>query len=214
MTLLDFLDDNVMADVPGCPTAVAKKALLKTAIDFLSVSKAWSEVQDPIAVVDGVADYDFDAPTGARCIEIKAVYTKTGEIDGVNMTELALRMPNWQDAAGSSPLMYTRAFDFSSLRVYPMPTNPNGETLRVHAVYTLTDTATSIPDDIVQRYADALSCGTKARLMLIPKTDWQDLKLAGYHKGEYETARSVAQITAAHDKTAGAVRARPRRFGQ
>lgn len=214
MTLNDFLSEFVLADVPGCPTAVAKKALLQKATEFLTHTQVWNEVQDATPVAESAQEYDLEAPPGALCIDIKAIYSRCGKLTGVNLDRLAEVLPDWQTAEGSTPAWYTRAFDFTTFHVYPKPVHPGVETMTVHAVYTLKRTATVIADVIVDRYGDDIAHGVKAHLMVMPKVTWQDLQLAGFHKGEFEQAMSMAKITAAHGKTAGAVRARPRRFGQ
>lgn len=213
MTLTDFLD-FILPTVPGCPSPVAKKAAIEAAIEFLTESQAWNEIQDALPVADNAQEYDLDAPTGARCIDIKAVYTRCGELVPVTIEQLAARMSDWQAAEGNVPQLYTRAFDFTTFRVYPKPTEPGVETMRVHGVYTLKRSSTTIPDDIVDRYGKSIASGALRDLLVIPKTTWQDLNLAVFHKNEFETAKTMAKITAAHGKTAGAISVRPRRFGQ
>lgn len=215
MTLLDFVDKYVMADVPGCPTAVAKEKAFKAAQDFLTFSQVWVEVQDPEYVVARVRDYPLWAPTGARCIDILNIYTRAGALVPRTIQQLADEMPNWQSAEGSVPQFYTRSFDFTTFYVYPLPTDPGDETLSVHGVYTLKEGATSILDEIVERFGEVIAHGAKERLMTMAGgVTWANPQLAIYHRNEYDTGRSVARITAAHGKTSGAAVARPRRFGQ
>jgi hypothetical protein len=213
MLITDFLK-YVLPAVPGCPTAVAKQAVMEAVEEFLTNSQAWNEVQDPVPVAANVQEYDLEAPTGGRCIDIRAIYTLAGELVPKTIEQLAHALPAWQTAEGSVPHFYTRAFDFTTFRVYPMPIDPGEETMRVHGVYTLKDTATAINDELVYRYRQAFADGAKAILMKQPKTTWQDLKLSAHHRDEFETAMSMAKITAAHGKTAGAISVRPRKFGQ
>lgn len=213
MLISNFLP-YVLPDVPGCPTAVAKAAVRLAAKEFLTDTGAWNEIQDPVTVVANAQEYDLEAPSGARCIDLKDIYTSCGRLTPKTIDQLSIVMPDWATAEGNIPAYYTRAFDFTTYRVFPKPTAPNGMVMRPHAVYTLLDTATAIPDEIVERYAEVIASGAKARLMTMPKVAWQDLQLAGYHKGVFEEGKSVARITAAHNKTSGAARAKPRRFGQ
>jgi hypothetical protein len=214
MQISDLLP-RVLPDVPGCPSAVARDAILKAADQFFTDSAIWDEVQDPIEVVDGQADYDLEAPSGARCINVKTVYGNSGyELTGVDLMQLANAMPDWQTAAASTPRLYTRAFGFDFIRVFPLPTNPVAETLRVHGVYTVKDTSTTLPDEVMQRYADEIASGAKYRLMVQPRTTWQDLKLAQFHRDIFLSGIASARITAAHGKTTVAARVQPRRFGR
>jgi hypothetical protein len=213
MTLDDFLR-YVLPDVSGCPSVTARQAVLEAAIDFLTFSGAWSEIQDPVAIMANIAEYDLEAPSGARCIDVKEVFTRAGALTPLTLRQLAVLMPNWQTAEANAPAYYTRAFDFTSIRVYPMPTDPNGETLSMHAVYTLKDDATTIPDEIVQRYRKVIAAGAKATLMGMSKVAWADPVNAARHQSEFDSGKVVARITANHDKTTGCVVVPARRFGQ
>jgi hypothetical protein len=213
MTLEDFCK-YVLPDVPGCPTFTAKQAVLAAATEFLTFSGAWNEIQDPVDVQDNVSEYDLDAPSGARAIDIKAIYTTSGELVPVTLRELAQILPTWQTAEGSAPAYYTRAFDFTTIRVYPKPVNPPAETLTMHVVYTLKDTATTIPDAIVQRYQEPIASGAKARLMVMAKVAWSDPKLALYHKAMFDDGKLAARVTASHDKTPAGLYVPARAFGQ
>lgn len=213
MTLTDFLD-YILPDVPGCPSPVASRAALRAATDFLSRSQAWVEVQDPIAVVANQQEYELDAPSGARVIDVLAIHTRAGELMPLTLDQLPRVYADWQTVEGNVPAHYTRGFDFTTFRVYPKPTEPNGETLRVQAVYTLRDTATAIPDEIVRMYGEAIASGAKERLMTMPGVAWKDLQLAQYHATKYQEGLNEARIRSAMGNTLASVAARPRRFGQ
>jgi hypothetical protein len=216
MTITDFLK-YVLSDVSGCPTATAKQAVLDAATEFLTYTGAWNEIQDPITLLTNVSEYDLEAPTGARCIDILAVYSSfspSGELIPVTMEQLARDIPNWNTAEGNLPSHYTRAFDFRAIRVFPLPTDPGAATLRMHAVFTLKDTATTIPDDIVWRYREQIASGAKARLMIMSKVPWRDLESAAIHSGIFDSGKLAAKVTAAHGKTRGAIFVPPRVFGQ
>jgi hypothetical protein len=208
----------VLSDVSGCPTATAKQAVLDAATEFLTYTGAWNEIQDPITVQADTNEYDLEAPAGARCIDILAVYAtfaSGGKLVPVTMEQLAAYMPNWAAAEGSLPTHYTRAFDFTTIRVYPLPTAPAAaDQIRMHAVFTLRDTATSIPDDIVYRYREQIASGAKARLMIMSKVPWRDLESAAIHKGIFDSGVLAAKVTAAHGKTRGMIIVPPRQFGQ
>jgi hypothetical protein len=217
MTLDDFLV-YVLPDVPGCPSALAKQAVLDTAIDFLTHSKAWNEVQDPITLLAGTGSnvFDLEAPVGARCIDLRNVYTSwgSGQLVGKTLREISMILPTWQIAEANLPTWFTRAQDFSTFTVYPIPTTTNGETITPHAVYTLKRTATTLPDDIVDRFRDAIADGAKFRLKSMTKKTWSDPARSKVHRDDYEAARSRALVESIRDKTPGALTVTPRRFGQ
>lgn len=217
MLISDFVA-NVLPDLPGCPTASVKKAVIDAAKEFLTESQVWNEIQDPLLILAGVNEYSLDGPsTGAKCIDIKAIYAPwmaRGELFGVNMEQLASVFPFWDTATGSQPTHYTRAFDFTNFRVFPFPANvPSGTQVRVHGVYTLTDAATVIPDDIVDRYGERIASGAKYRLMLNPGKTWSNPQLAKYHRDEFDNGKISAKVDAMHAKTTGNFIVPARRFG-
>lgn len=216
MTITDFLK-YVLPDVVGCPTASAKQAVLDAATEFLTFTGAWNEIQDPIGLSNLSNEYDLEAlPTGARCIDIRAIFApfvSGGELRPATMAQINAQFPNWATQTSNLPSHYTRAFDFTTIRVFPIPDNASGQVLRVHAVYTLKADATTIPDEIVERYREVIASGAKARLMVMAKVPWQDLTLASYHRNEFSNGKAAAKITAEHGKTRGEIRVPARRFG-
>lgn len=212
MDITDF-NEYVYPDVRGCPTADVTRAVRDAATEFLTFSGAWKEVQEPMPLVADERQYFLSAPTDGRCIDILNVYTLAGELIPQTLQQLAVTFPDWQSCEGNVPSHYTRAKDYTSIDVYPLPTDPGSETLTFHAVYTLRDTATTIPDEIVYRYKDALVSGALKRLLAMARTPWQDLKLAAYHAGQFQDAKEAARITARHDKTAGHITVPSRVFG-
>lgn len=213
MKAADFLK-YVLPHVPGCPSVTARQAVLDAAREFLSESQVWDEIQDPIPVADDVQEYDLEAPVGALCIDVREIYLRTGTLIPVTVAQLSSVLPDWQTAQGSQPRFYTRSFDFSSIRIFPKPLEPAGQTMRVHGVYTLSEAATDIPDAIVARYREPIASGAKYRLMVLPGQTWTDLRLAEHHKNKFDDAVMTARITAQHGKTAGSAAVRPRAFGR
>lgn len=204
----------VLPEVSGCPTATAKLAIIDAAKELFTFSGLWNEIQDPVTLNEGEANYDLEAPPGAQCISLKAVYApwaSYGELTGFTADQMPT---DWQTAEGNLPSAYTRAFDFTSIRVYPIPTNVDGTSaIRMHAVYTLKDTATTIPDDIVSRYRDLITDGAKARLMIKPKQTWTDLPTAAIYQGRFNDGKLAAKVNAEKSKTRGNVTVPPRLFG-
>jgi hypothetical protein len=216
MLIADFVK-YVLPDVQGCPTGTAKLAVIDAATEFLTFSGAWSEVQDAIALSDNNAEYDLEAPSGARCIDLRAVYasfSSDGKLIPVSMDQLAVAIPSWQTAESNLPSHYTRAFDYTTIRVFPLPTDVDGHSIRPHASYTLKETATSIPDVIVQRYREVISSGAKARLMVMSKVNWRDIESAKFHLDRFENGKLAAKVIAEHGNTKSSVFVPPRAFGQ
>jgi hypothetical protein len=213
MTLDDFLV-YVLPEVPGCPRQIAAQAVLDAAIDFMTFSQVWNEIQDPIALVDGVYEYDLSAGwTYARAIDIREIYTPNGRLIGKTMREIADLIPNWQVQTSSEPLYYSRAATYDTIRVFPIPQLPT-DSMTVDAVYTLRESATVIPDVVVQRWRRPIADGALARLQLMAGAAWFNERRGLRHEQDFERARADARITAMIDKASGSVRVPGRLFGR
>jgi hypothetical protein len=213
MTLDDFLV-YVLPEAPGCPRQTAVRAVLDTAIDFLTFSQVWNEIQDPVPLQDQVNEYLLIAYQGqARCIDVREVYMSNGRLIGKTMREIADLIPNWQVQTSNQPLYYSRAATYDTLRVFPIPSSPT-DSLTIDAVYTLKETATSIPDVIVQRWRKAIADGALSRLKSMSKVAWSDPARAKQHQDDYLFQRADARVTALTDKASGTVRVPGRLFGR
>lgn len=220
MLIDDFLA-TVAPDLPGCPTPSLRLAVIAAAKEFFTESMVWDEIQDEVQIIANVQDYSLDAPeAGVKCIGLKAIYAPwmvRGQLIGSTMADIARELPTWNTATGGLPSHYTRAFDFDNFRVFPIPSNvpASGSTVRPHAIYTITDAATKLPDDMVLRYGEAIASGAKYRLMLQPKKTWSaDAALAAYHKQQFEDGKIRAKVDAMHSKTTGDHYVPPRIFGR
>jgi hypothetical protein len=217
VTITDFLR-YVLPGISGVPSAVARQAVIEAAQEFLRETKVWDEIQDPIRLGDGVNEYDLEAPRGAKCIDLQDVYAHwapDGRLRGMTQSQLARQSPEWATARGGLPVAYTRAADFQTIRVYPIPTEPQRDAvIRMHAVYTLSDDATELPEEIVSRWREALVHGARSRLLITSKDNpWRDLELGEYHRRQFRDGLQEAQIYAEHGKTRGEVIVPPIRFG-
>ena len=207
--LLTFL----LPDVPGVPDVTAKQALLLTAIDFCTSTHAWDEIQDPITLEDGVNEYIIDTAPGTRIAAIKNVWLADRVIVPKTMEELPQFIPNWQTAASSIPAYYNAPASLESIRVFPIPLEPNGAQMTVRAAYTPTLSGTYIPDELAMRYLDAIIHGAKARLMTAPGKGWSNPALATYHQQQYDSGVLTAKGDILHDKVQGSIRVKSVKFG-
>lgn len=203
----------LLPEVPGVPDALAVQAIMRTANDFCIESGVWSEIQDPIAVLDNVNEYDLETPKGAQISTIKSIWMVNRELVPVTMERLQEMIPNWQEAKGSDPAYYNCPNDWSVVRIYPIPFGANKAKMTIRAVYTPDQFGAFLPQFLVDRYLDELLAGTKARLMMMPGKSWTNEQLAAMNQGIYQESIVKAKVFMAHDKVAGNVRVRPVRYG-
>lgn len=217
MKIID-LTRKVLVGIAGVPTALAVNALRETATEFLTKTKLWDEVLPPVRVLANVNEYPLDpGPADSRCIGVRAIYAPwmpRGQMLARTIAQLARENPNWQAMQGSLPSHYTTALGYDFIRVFPMPANvpPDSQATRmtVHAVYTLSAAATTIPDEILARWEDTLVTGARARLLMATKdAPWRDLELGTRLQREFADGLEEAQIFAEHGRGPAAVTVQP-----
>jgi hypothetical protein len=203
----------ILPEVPGAPDTLVKQAIMRTCNDFCWNTGVWSEIQDPIAVQDGINEYDLDTPSGAQIVTIKSIWMINRELVPVTMERLQELIPNWQESQGSDPAYYNCPNDNSVVRIYPIPAGVNGAKMTIRAVYTPDQFGQTIPKFLVSTYLDELMAGAKARLMIMPGKSWTNPELAMLNQSMYNEGITKAKVNVAHDKVAGSVRVRPVRYG-
>ena len=202
----------VLPDVPGCPDPVVKLALVAAAHEFCRETLCWTEIQDPMPLVAGTSDYEIDMPSQALALTVRDVWLGTSRLAPVTMQALQRVMPDWRTASSSEPVYYNAAVERGSIRVFPIPTNPAGLALVVRASYAPSMGANALPDFLGQRYMEVIAAGAKARLLIVPGTEWANAPLAGYYRQLFDAAITNARIEEAHDRVPGSVSVQPRRF--
>lgn len=207
----DFLP-HLLVELPGCSDPLAKQALLRAAIEFCQQTLAWDEVQDPRPLVDGLPDYDLEAPTGAAVFVVRDVWLGSAQLGPVTMAELQRVLPAWRTAESSTPAFYNAAIDRSQIRIFPIPRNAGSAQLVLRVAYVPTAAATTLPDFLGGQYLDALCSGTKARLMAMPGQDWSQPALVPFYGQRFADGVLEAQAERLHERVVGTVTARPRSF--
>lgn len=210
---LDAFLPYLLVDLPACPDVTAKQQLVLTAIEFCRETLSWDEIQDPLTLVDGVNAYELDAPQGGQVATVKQVWASDRELTPVSMARLVEVIPNWQTAQGSQAQYYVGDQDWKSIRVYPIPLDPQGQRITVRAAYQPVLAAASLPDFLATIYMDAILAGAKARLMSTPGRQWTNHKLAADHRAAFDAALIQARIDILHERVQGSLQVRPRRFG-
>jgi hypothetical protein len=180
----DFLP-LVKPHIPGCPDITVKTYLAITAADFFAQTHLWRDDIDPIFTAPGIVEYDLSAD-----VFVEAVTSVV--VDNMALQHTDIRMiPNDRRYDRGNPTHYWIHSD-NSIRLFPIP--DSRVHLRLTGVLKPSRTATGVEDWIYETWADAIICGTIARLAVIPGKDWTDVSMAEYNKKQYEQAISRARI--------------------
>jgi hypothetical protein len=182
MATLSNFYPYVLPEVPGCPEISVDVALRSSLIEFCEKSLVIQRDHDPLTVVAGVVDYDFEPPTGSLVIKVMKAWYKSEELiplapDEVEDAELYNRSFSDANTAGSQP-RYILQKDERTFSLYPIPDAnvANGLTMRV--AYKPSRTASSFEDVLFEDYAEVIAAGAKARLMMSPGKTYTNPQLA------------------------------------
>lgn len=210
---IDDIVHHARVELPGVLDVIIVQAIAAAANDFCTRTRVWDEIQEPIRLIDGVSQYDMEAPSGARVLTIANVWAAARELVPVTMAKLVYVLPNWQTACSAQPTYFNAARDWSTLTVYPIPLQAQQAPLTFRAQYAPSRVATTLPDFLVDHFFDALMSGAKARLMLQSNVRWSNPVMAAVHQQTYEAAVAQAHIDQLHERVPAALTIQPVRFG-
>lgn len=186
---------RIMVHVPGCSIPLLDQELRIAASLFFDMTRAWSEWVDPITTREGIAEYDLDAPRGARIVRLERA-----RINGQDLTILPFRLVEPGMAGADSR-------DLQTLRFNTLPAA--GLQVEVEASLALLDSATGIPDHLFERYADALADGAVSRIKGIGGYEFSDPAGAIDRNGKFQAAINKHMVRAWKSNTRNTPRQRP-----
>ena len=211
---LDEIIPWVQPDVIGCPEPTVRQAIVSAVAELCSTARIWSEIQDPIELEEGIADYDLDGPSQAYAVLVMDLYVGPDKLQAVTMDQLQQSLPDWRTATAARPCFYNSAVTQGSVRIYPIPKGVQpGTSLVMRVAYMPSTGASSIPDFIGQGYMDTIAAGAKARLMRIPGQVFSNPTLAMHYRQQFDAGVVDARINEAYDRVPGCLTVQARPFG-
>lgn len=107
---------------------------------------------------------------------------------------LDAHMRDWRKSLGNHTEFYTQETP-DTLTLAGIPTS-NGS-LHILASLVPTLASTGIDSWVAEQYFEAICCGAKARLMMVPERPWSSPSMGGFNLAAFNTAISDANVEAA-----------------
>tara|TARA_Y100000310_G_scaffold345238_1_gene463010 strand:+ start:8880 stop:9521 length:642 start_codon:yes stop_codon:yes gene_type:complete len=178
------LTPSILPSVPGCPDITVERYLARVITDFFERTQAWQ-----VNIVGGTSDSSFvvitsGVPVDTRlsaCFELR--YDDVS-LDSATIQKMYRTYPD--EVAGTPKLFVMRDDDELIVLPYPEGTATLGMFKGWGAV-TPKLANTALPDIYFDKYEEALTFGTWARLMAIPQQSWTNAKLAAANLAVYES---------------------------
>lgn len=182
ITAIAELNNRLMPDLPGCPSALITQTTLDVMRDFCIQTECWQEVITQTLTASTVAYTLTSANTDAdirRIVWLKRRNTAIDVLDEISETDPALYEFN-----GITGLTLNNT-------IKPTATVATGLVTKVVDVPKIN--ATAWDSGLMNRYADAIVAGVKASLMDNEKEGWGNPRRAADFTMKYRNAVSLAK---------------------
>lgn len=182
--------------LPGVTDLSLTNALRRAAIKLCVQSQVWIDDHDPVTLQQGVIDYDFEPPDGARVERIVDAKLDGRDIGVARFRDMA--------HATTHPARFTHYIGMKpvsgSFRVWPVPdADAAGSTITMQVVYVPLRNAYGLPDMLAEEYRDTIVSGARSEMFSQPQTSWHDPRTAAFEHGVF--AHGVAR--AKRNQTSG-----------
>jgi hypothetical protein len=185
----------VLPEVPGCPIPAANIAIRQSAVAFCEQSLAYKTSHNPIAVVSGTAEYDFQPQDQTVVHAITYAKFNDDELQS-RVGEYGISNPDWRSEEGTPKYIFG---GMTSLTLIPAP-DVDGTLTMIVALKPSPD-ATGIDGNIFNEYREAIVHGALSRLMMSPKKPYSNQTLAQWHGQQFTIMTGQAGMRAARSYT-------------
>ena len=175
MNMSDLLVD-VNPYAPGCPSVVALAKLRESAQNFCRRSLILNV--DISGTVLG-ADVDLNvllANPDLTVVKVIEAYADGVELNAVARDYLRSRNPGYASVQGPARVIYQTSEHQAHL--YPAP--DVGQAFRAVVAVAPTNTATTLPDDLIEAWKDAVVGGALMRICMTPGQPYTSQDMAAY----------------------------------
>ena len=194
----------IIPKVPGCSEPLAEQALIASAIEFCSKARVHVHTTDAFTVAAGEYEVDIDdIPNGTYVADVLSLSVDGAKIDPKTPDELDQTDAEWATNTGTvSSYHRTRG---KTLRLVSIP--DEDVELIVKVSLQPTRAATSLDDELFERYVEALAAGAIYRLKDTPGQPFTDTAGVAYYRAMFDAAIHSASLSAAKSGTRAPLRA-------
>lgn len=210
----DFLP-YVLPDVPGCPEIAAIQAIRSSAIDFCERSLVLQRDHDPVTLVKGIVDYDFDPPLENTLVtKLMRAWFKRDEVEAVapdmvnDVTVYNALFANANPMTGPTKQIIQK--DERTFSVFPKPDQTYQNALTMRVALKPTRASTKCEDVLFEDYAEFIAHGAKARLCMTNGKSYFNPNVAALGNAMFTQGvnRALQRATRGHTRAALSVRLR------
>lgn len=189
MAALSALYQYVLPDTPGCPELVLDQNIRQAAIIFMRDTGIYKVTVPSFALVADQSAYTHSPGTDlqvGRVVEAMMSGASQPMRFGVNTLGYSTQKSLY-------PTVFISGDDNLGFSVWPVPSQAG--TLKYRYIAVPTQTATTLPDNVVAQWADVIACGAKSRILRIPGKAYTNAKLAPDYEQQFRAGINRAKIT-------------------
>lgn len=205
-TFADFYP-YLLPQVPGCSDPMATQALRDSAIAFCEDTMVLRTKLPAFATVSGTSTYTPSVSTGEQIARVLGVAVDGVQVYAVAEADAAFPLNQPGKPRYVSTVRTAVGFD---LVLQPAP--DAAYAVEVEAAMRPTRTATSLPDDLLDRWVEAVVHGAVYRLASVRGQPFSDQVLAGDAMAKYLRMAQKARIDSQFGRVVSSRRVSPIRF--
>lgn len=182
--------DDVMPELPGCSQALALYHVKRACFDLMRRGALYRKTTGAIDVAANPGDITL--PTGELAADQQLLAIKKAWWQGKQLTPASLDEVEeefgdaWQTLVGTPTYYLQQARN--TVRLVPQLSTSAAASLRLSIVYGPSEAATSVADDVYDRYREPIAFGAKGRLMLMDKKPWSNAEKGAAYMGIFDAA--------------------------
>lgn len=186
---------EVLPEVVGCPDVTIERALRDAAVELCTRGYAWVVEQgaDTIAVDDD--EFLLELPSRTRLVGVLSIKAGATELIAATREDLDATPVDWRSSAGNWGYTWSSG---GAVRLVGVPDEARTSVWARFAVAPTLE-STEIPDELGNRWYQALVAGAKSRLMLMQGTPWWNPELAAIHLSTFMRGVREARLFFAQD---------------
>jgi len=199
----DLWFPDVLVHATAAPDPLVRQAVGRAAREFLRRTRAWCEWLDAGQTAAGTGvEYDFDIPPQSELFRVeKATLNGTP----LHVQSYRQRPKDWTTDEGDKALVSRDQVSYNLVGLFSA-----GDVVQVQATLIPTLKATGIPDDLANRYFEAIAEGAKAIVLMTADTDYYKPDLASVSRSLFESVIHTHTADVFMGHTAEVPRARPK----
>lgn len=169
----------VSFDAIGAPAPRAAYAVAQAAHEFFRLTRTYVVEMDPAKLIANSTTFDLDLPSNTLLVEVNQVKYGSQVVE----SKLPEQLPGgWEDLTGSPSFYLVQG---SALRLVPYPIAKSDTLMRAKFAVHPMLTASEIPDDLGDKFRDALINGAKGFLLADVGKPWTNPGAAAAFRAEY-----------------------------